>query len=121
MDGDRHLTSAEVEPVAPQAGERRDATLQAIYERREWSGDHPVNIRLSVPLLFGRYYVTLVAGKERRSAERLASERRKHPLIKFGNLVVLFALGTVCGLAGLALVQVLGIYVLERAGLMVVN
>ena len=40
-----------------------------------WGNDHPVNIRLSMPLLFGRYYVTLVAGKERRSGERLASER----------------------------------------------
>ena len=26
--------------------------------RREW-GQHPINIRMSLPLLFGRYYVTL--------------------------------------------------------------
>ncbi len=84
-----------------------------------WGNDHPVNLRFSIPLPFGRYYVTLVAGKERRSAERLASERRKHPLLTFGNVAVLFGLGCVCGLALLALIQLASAYLLTQLGIMV--
>ena len=82
-------------------------------------GRHPVNLRLSIPLPFGRYYVTLVAGKERRGAERLTSERRKHPLLTFGNLAVFFGLGCVCGLALLALFQLASAYLLTQLGIMV--
>ncbi len=84
-----------------------------------WGNDHPVNLRFSIPLPFGRYYVTLVAGKERRGAERLASERRKHPLLTFGNVAVFFGLGCVCGLALLALFQFASAYVLTQLGIMV--
>ncbi len=80
---------------------------------------HPVNLRLSIPLPVGRYYVTLVAGKERRGTERLASERRKHPLLTFGNVAVFFGLGCVCGLALLALFQFASAYVLTQLGIMV--
>ncbi len=80
---------------------------------------HPVNLRLSIPLPFGRYYVTLVAGTERRGAERLASERRKHPLLTFGNVAVFFGLGCVCGLALLALFQLASAYLLTQLGIMV--
>ncbi len=83
-----------------------------------WGNDHPVNIRLSIPLLVGRYYVTIVAGKERRSGERLASERKKHPLMKLGNLVVMAACGTICGLAALSMFQLAIAYVLLRSGTM---
>lgn len=83
-----------------------------------WGNDHPVNIRLSIPLLFGRYYVTIVAGKERRSGERLASERKKHPFMKLGNLVVMAACGTICGLAALSMFQLATAYVLLRSGTM---
>ncbi len=82
-------------------------------------GRHPVNLRFSIPLPFGRYYVTLVAGKERRSADRLASERRKHPLLTFGNLALFFGLGCVCGLAVLALFQLASAYLLTQLGIMV--
>ncbi len=73
---------------------------------------HAVNLRLSIPLPFGRYYVTLVAGKERRGAGRLASERRKHPLRTLGNLAVFYGLGCVCGLAFLALFHLVSAYLL---------
>ncbi len=84
-----------------------------------WGNDHPVNIRLSIPLPLGRYYVTIVAGKERRSDERLASERKKHPLMKLGNLIVMAACGTICGLALLALFQFASAYLLTQLGIMV--
>ncbi len=82
-------------------------------------GRHPVNLRLSIPLLFGRYYVTVVAGKERRAAERLVGERRKHPLLTLGNVIVFFALGSICGLAILALFQLVSAYLLTYLGIMV--
>ncbi len=83
-----------------------------------WGNNHPVNIRLSIPLLLGRYYVTIVAGKERRSGERLASERKKHPLMKFGNLVVMAVCGTIYGLIALSMFQLATAYVLLRSGTM---
>ncbi|MEE9296255.1 MAG: hypothetical protein V3W34_15010 [Phycisphaerae bacterium] len=86
-----------------------------------WGNDHPVNIRLSIPLLVGRYYVTIVAGKERRSGERLASERNKHPLMKLGNIVVMAACGTICGLVALSMFQLATAYVLLRSGAMVLG
>jgi len=61
---------------------------------REW-GKHPLDIRVSVPLLFGRWYVTLVAGPERRSKERLISEREKRPLETLPNLMFLLSIGIV--------------------------
>ncbi len=83
-----------------------------------WGNDHPVNIRLSIPLFVGRYYVTLVAGKERRSGERLESERKKHPLLKLGNIVVMAVCGTICGLIALSMFQLATAYVLLRSGMM---
>ena len=83
-----------------------------------WGNDHPVNIRLSIPLPVGGYYVTIVAGKERRSGERLASERKKHPLMKLGNIVVMAACGTICGLVAFSMFQLAAAYVLLRSGAM---
>ena len=84
-------------------------------------GRHPVDIRLSIPLLAGRYYVTLVAGKERRNAERRSNEKRKHPLITLGNLAVFFGFGLLSGLAAMALVQLAGSYLFIRSGIMVLS
>ncbi len=83
-----------------------------------WGNNHPVNLRLSIPLLFTRYFVTIVAGKERRSGERVVSERKKHPLMKLGNLVFMAACGTVCGLAALFVFQLATAYVLLRSVMM---
>ena len=88
-------------------------------EQADWSNRHPVNIRLSLPLPFGRYYLTVVAGKERRSPKRLQSERRKHPLVTTGNLVFLFFLGTLAGLAILGAIQFFGVILLEDLGIVV--
>ena len=78
-----------------------------------WSGEHPVNLRLSIPLPFFRFYVTIVAGRERRSAARRAQERRKHPILTAGNLflmtyggaVLAIALGAIAMLATLMVIQ----------------
>ena len=93
------------------------AALRASAGERPWSNRHPVNLRLSVPLpLVGRCYITVVAGRERRSAERLATERRKHPLRTVGNVVFAFAIGAVIGLALLTVVQLAITAIVERVG-----
>jgi hypothetical protein len=62
---------------------------------REWRGDHRVNLRATLPLPFGKWYVTLVAGPERRRKERRVEELKKHPLETTGNLMFLLSIGIV--------------------------
>lgn len=71
---------------------------------RVWMA-HPVDIRVSMPLPFGRYYLTLVAGPERRSAERRAQERARRPVTTMGNF--LFFLASALGINCLAVVGLL--------------
>ena len=54
--------------------------------------------------------MTLVAGPERRNAERRKDERRKHPMITAGNLLVITVLGSIVGLAALAALNLLTIH-----------
>ena len=84
-----------------------------------WGNGHPVNIRLSIPFFFARCYVTIVAGKERRSPERRADERQNHPVVKRGNLVFAVGCGLVCGLAMLSLFQLATTHVLRHLGVIV--
>jgi hypothetical protein len=49
--------------------------------------EHKVNIRLSLPLPFGRAYITLLAGHEKRNPKRLARERADHALWTLGNIL----------------------------------
>ena len=53
---------------------------------KAWTGDHALNLRFGIPLVGRRFYVTLVAGRERRSPERRAAERLKHPLFTRRNV-----------------------------------
>jgi hypothetical protein len=57
---------------------------------------HTINLRLT---LFGRAYLVLLAGPERRDRTRRAIEREKHPIATPGNIAVLTLLA-VLGLAG---------------------
>lgn len=54
---------------------------------------HPVNIRLSFPIIGGRYFVTVVAGPERRSEERRVRERLMFPVRTAGNVLFLLGVG----------------------------
>lgn len=94
-------------------------TVKTTPVAASWAGDHPVNIRLSLPFFGERYYFTLVAGKERRSDERLADEKAKHPLATRGNILVLAGLGTVTGLAFWTLIQFLSVLMLRDLGMVV--
>jgi hypothetical protein len=66
-------------------------TQLAIIERALDCGRrqiHPVNLRLSIPLLWRRFYLVLLAGPEPRSAERRRSERINRHLRAIANSVV---------------------------------
>ncbi|HMB77737.1 MAG TPA: hypothetical protein VKN76_15170 [Kiloniellaceae bacterium] len=67
------------------------SALRKACDKLKWSR-HPVDIRLSIPTLFSRYYLVLVGGPERRSGERRADEKRRHPFQTVGNFLFLGAL-----------------------------
>ena len=73
--------------------------IRQAAEEMAW-GEHPVDIRLSLPLPRARCYLVLVGGKERRAGRRLAGDRRRYPLVRTGNLVSLLVL--LCMAVGLA-------------------
>ncbi len=45
----------------------------------------PIDIRITVPIFWRRYFITFLAGPERRSTARLKEERVKHKLWTFAN------------------------------------
>ena len=90
------------ETIGDAEGGVREA--QTSHRDRSW-GHHPIDIRVSVPLPFRRYYVTLVAGPERRSPERREIERKRRPPISFRNILFLIIFGTLCGLGSVTLVM----------------
>lgn len=64
---------------------------------------HSIDLRLSFPLLLGRWYLVLILGPERRSRARRRSDRQFHPLATLGNalaalLLLLLLTGAVLGL-----------------------
>jgi len=76
-------------------------------ETRRSARSGPVDIRLTIPLLRWRFYVAFVGGRERRGEDRLALERRLHPVRTRGNL--LFAVG--CAMA--VYLIALGVHLLQ--------
>jgi len=69
---------------------------EAIHETLEnplWKRP-PVNIRFTVPFFKSKFYVTIVGGEEKRSAERRAQERHKYPLRTIANVFFFIGLGT---------------------------
>lgn len=64
--------------------------LSGVKDPTTWVS-HPIDIRISLPLLHRRFYFTIVAGQEKRRRERRHQDRQEYPLLTAGN--VLFALG----------------------------
>jgi len=81
---------------------------EALYKAAEEStwGRHPVNIRLSLPLLARRYYLTIVAGEEKRSIERRSHERHRYPLRTAANVLFFLGLASVIYVAALFVLAV---------------
>ncbi len=90
-----------------------------VYAGRHWGTDHSLNIRVSVPLGIGRYYVTLVAGKERRARARLAVDRRQNPLDTPGNVMFLAFIVTVATAGGITLLYFILAHIFGWSGRLV--
>lgn len=69
------------------------------------ANSHPVDIRISIPTPWGRYYLAMFGGREKRSAARRASDRRVRPLATTAN--VLFAGATLAVFCLLVLIGLL--------------
>ncbi len=80
----------------------QEAAIRNAAREGTWD-EHPGDIRLSLPSAFGRLYLTLVAGRERRSAARLVAERARHPLNGLANLIAIAGIGATVVLAGAAI------------------
>lgn len=52
---------------------------------------HPIDIRFTLPGIGQRYFVTVIAGKEKRAADRLRADRITYPLRTRAN--ILFFIG----------------------------
>ncbi len=116
----RALRPGEIVDTSPDGENRPPAAKpKHIYAGREWTAEHPLNVRVSIPLFFGRYYLTLVAGKERRARARLASDRRQNPLDTPGNVLFLFLVGVVAAAGSVALIYLLLAYVFGWSGRLV--
>lgn len=87
----------------------RDALAEAAAPKL-W-GAHPVDIRFSIPLPFGRYYVALVLGPERRNEERRRTESESRPVMTAANilfiLTIVVAFYGILGVAALLLTRII--------------
>lgn len=81
------------------------AALWEVGKSSSWRR-HPVNIRLSLPLIGSRLFMTVVAGIERRSKERIRRERRLNPLTTIGNILFFLGVGTLCFAASFVLLVI---------------
>ncbi|MDH5188441.1 MAG: hypothetical protein OEW37_05725 [Rhodospirillaceae bacterium] len=70
------------------------ANEEPIQKQGGWKS-HPINFRFSLPFFGKRFYLTLVAGGEQRSPQRISEERAKHPVLTAGNVFFSFGITTV--------------------------
>jgi hypothetical protein len=54
---------------------------------------HPVDIRRTLSLGASRYYVVVLAGRERRSPDRLRAEKARRPLLTGPNVATMVGFG----------------------------
>lgn len=59
--------------------------IQHAAEDMSW-GRHPLDIRLSLPFFARCYYVTVIAGAEKRGAARRRRDRQRYPLRTVANV-----------------------------------
>ncbi len=89
------------ESLSPQ----QERAIREAAQRSSWDS-HSLDLRLSCPTPFGRYYITLIGGCDRRSGARRDKDRSFRPLVTIGN-IAFFASVTV--IAGLTAVGILGL------------
>ena len=72
--------------IARSFGDAQLAAIAAAFGTRRWR-DHPIDIRLMIPLVGRAYYLVVLAGDERRLRHRRRAERIAHPLVTLGNAI----------------------------------
>jgi len=70
------------------------AAIQETLAEPVWKV-HPINIRFTLPLVDRRFYLTVVGGEDKRSAERRAHDRSKYPLRTLANIFFVLGVATV--------------------------
>ena len=83
------------------SAEQKSAIAEAAGDWKP--GSHKVNIRLSLPLLPSRWYLTVLGGPERRAPDRRKTERVKNPIRTAWNVAFIFAGATLfygCAILG---------------------
>lgn len=79
------------------------AALNEALVARAWR-DHSVDIRFRLPFAASRYYVRLVADREKRNIARQRADQAQHPLATIGNTLFVGTISmVVCSLALFAL------------------
>ena len=63
---------------------KQEAAIRSAAGSRA-GASHPVDIRLSIPLPWGRFYLAIAGGHDRRNPARRARDRRLRPLTTTGN------------------------------------
>ncbi len=76
------------EEVARSFTELQLEMIEHALEGGKWRA-HPVDVRLSIPVLWRRFYFVLLAGPERRSAERRTYERARRPVRVIADMILL--------------------------------
>ncbi|WP_071518511.1 hypothetical protein [Geitlerinema sp. PCC 9228] len=84
----RILQQLPPEITASFTSEQLQAIKQA-FGNDQWQ-QHPVDIRTTISLVGLKFYLVILAGREKRSRDRLRQEREWHPVWKPGNIAVLF-------------------------------
>ena len=85
------MTDSQTMTQHPALDEGQDPTsavnrVDKADKAKEWSADHAINIRVTIPFFVKSYYVALVAGTERRNPNRRKKEQKKHPILTVLNL-----------------------------------
>ncbi len=78
--------------VAESLSAGQQQAIHQALDKSNW-GNHPVNIRLSIPFFGKRFYLTIVGGSERRTADRRAQERVRHPVYTAANILFVIGIG----------------------------
>lgn len=86
---------------------RQLSAMSAAFKQE--SRRHPVDIRVTIPLLWKKFFLVILAGPERRSLERRRAERAKHPIWTPTNALVTIAF------IGLGLLLSTGVWQLKLA------
>jgi len=92
-----HRFERVIETISPDVresfSEEQNEALRDAFKPATWRRQG-VDIRLSIPLFPSRYFVTIVAGRDRRHSRRRKAERIFHPLSSIGNTIFMGAITT---------------------------